>query len=68
MTLVVTDRDELEQVRNLCLECGREQRAGLRGWRAYLTTDEDGPAEALLYCPSCAEGEFGAETNDDDGA
>jgi hypothetical protein len=30
-----------------------------RGWRAYLTTDEDEPAEAAIYCPRCAEREFG---------
>jgi hypothetical protein len=22
-----------------------------RGWRAYLTDEEDEPAEALVYCP-----------------
>ena len=30
-----------------------------RGWRAYLTTDEDDPAVAIVYCPECAEREFG---------
>jgi DNA-directed RNA polymerase subunit RPC12/RpoP len=42
-----------------CLECGREQSAGERGWSAYLTTDEDEPAEAVVYCPDCAAREFG---------
>jgi hypothetical protein len=42
-----------------CVECGREQAGGERGWRAYLTTDEDEPAEALVYCPACAAREFG---------
>jgi hypothetical protein len=42
-----------------CVECRREQAAGERGWRAYLTTDEDEPAEALVYCPKCATREFG---------
>jgi hypothetical protein len=32
-----------------CAECGRHQDAGERGWRAYLTTDEDEPAEAIVY-------------------
>jgi hypothetical protein len=43
-----------------CTECGREQAAGERGWRAYLTTDEDEPAEAVVYCADCVAREFGA--------
>jgi hypothetical protein len=47
----------------LCVECGREQRDGERGWRAVLTTDKDEPnyepAEAIIYCPDCAAREFG---------
>ena len=42
-----------------CVECGRMQPAGARGWKAYLTTDEDEPAEVVSYCASCAEREFG---------
>jgi hypothetical protein len=34
--------------------------AGERGWRAYLTTDEDELAEAIVYCPECAADEFDA--------
>jgi hypothetical protein len=34
-----------------CVGCGREQPAGEPGWKAYLTTDEDEPAEAIVYCP-----------------
>jgi hypothetical protein len=45
-----------------CAECGREQRPGERGWRAYLTTDEEEPAEALTYCPECAESEFSEDS------
>jgi DNA-directed RNA polymerase subunit RPC12/RpoP len=44
-----------------CVECGREQTADERGWRAYLTTDEDEPAEAVVYCPECATREFGGD-------
>jgi DNA-directed RNA polymerase subunit RPC12/RpoP len=52
--------------RNLrCAECGREQTAGELGWKAYLTTDEDEPAEASVYCPECAEGEFGVNLLDE---
>jgi hypothetical protein len=32
--------------------------AGERGWRAYLTAEEEEPAETLTYCPECAEREF----------
>jgi DNA-directed RNA polymerase subunit RPC12/RpoP len=42
-----------------CVECGREKSAGERGWKAYLTADEEEPAEAVVYCPECAEREFG---------
>ena len=42
-----------------CEECGREQADDERGWRSYLTTDEDEPAVAIVYCPRCAEREFG---------
>jgi hypothetical protein len=42
-----------------CVECGREQPARERGWSAYLTTDEDEPAEAVIYCADCAAREFG---------
>jgi hypothetical protein len=48
-----------EQTERLtCVECGREQDDGGRGWRAYLTVDEDEPAEAVVFCPECAEREF----------
>jgi hypothetical protein len=39
-----------------CVECGRVQAAPVaRGWMAYLTTDEDEPPEAVVYCPECDE-------------
>jgi hypothetical protein len=37
-----------------CVECGAETEAGER-WLAYLTVDD----EAVVYCPECAEREFG---------
>ena len=40
---------------------GHVRRAGERGWNAYLTTGEDEPAEAVVYCPECAEREFGVQ-------
>ncbi len=30
----------------VCVECGREQDADERGWRSYLTTDEEEPGGA----------------------
>src|SRR5215218_1506293 len=44
-----------------CVECGRQQRPGEPGWRAYLTVEEEEPPEALTYCPGCAESEFSAD-------
>ena len=43
----------------------RAGRPASAGWRAYLTTDEDEPAEAIVYCPECAEREFGVNLLDD---
>lgn len=36
-----------------CVECGEESVIA-RGWRAYLTFDD----EVATYCPECAEAEF----------
>jgi hypothetical protein len=59
--LHLADLNQSEHKRTLCVECGREPREGERDWRAYLTTDEDEPAEAVVYCPTCDEREFGAQ-------
>jgi hypothetical protein len=45
----------------VCAECKREQADDERGWRWLLTTDEDGPAEAIVYCAECAAREFGPD-------
>ena len=37
-----------------CVECGRPDRDGEKGWRAYLTIDE----QVAVYCPDCAREEF----------
>jgi hypothetical protein len=47
-------------------ECGCEQREGERGWRAYQTqeadgTDAPGAIGVGVFCPECAEREFGPE-------
>jgi hypothetical protein len=52
----VTSADHAEGL--ACIECGRKQASDERGWKAYLTTDEDEPAEAIVYCPECADREF----------
>jgi hypothetical protein len=39
----------------------RVQAAAQHGWKAYLTTDEDEPAEAIVYCPECDEGVRGMD-------
>jgi hypothetical protein len=41
-----------------CGECGREQREGERGWKAYLPPHDE-PPETLIFCPECADREFG---------
>jgi hypothetical protein len=43
-----------------CIECRRESPTG-RHWRAYLADDprDDDPPEVAVFCPSCAEREFG---------
>jgi hypothetical protein len=39
----------------ICDECGGADR-GEQGWRAYLTRE---PREVAVFCPACAEREFG---------
>jgi hypothetical protein len=41
--------------RLICDECGCAYR-GERGWRGYLTRE---PREVAVFCPACAEREFG---------
>jgi hypothetical protein len=38
-----------------CVECGEESEEDARGWRAFLTVDN----ELGTYCPDCAGEEFG---------
>jgi hypothetical protein len=44
------------------VECGAESDALASGWRAYLAPDAEDEAEGerLMFCPECAEREFGA--------
>jgi hypothetical protein len=45
-----------------CVECGAASDALASGWRAYLAPDAEDEAEGerLMFCPECAEREFGA--------
>jgi hypothetical protein len=47
--------DEARGARLVCAECGRESPPDARRWRASL--DDDG--NAVMFCPECAEAEFG---------
>jgi hypothetical protein len=48
-----------EQGRTLvCEECGATADERAAGWRIYLTAED--PPEPLVYCPQCAEREFGS--------
>jgi hypothetical protein len=43
-----------------CLECGKLGEGSMKGWRALLgVDDENPPTGAYLFCPDCAEREFG---------
>jgi hypothetical protein len=44
-----------------CLECGARADERARGWRAlipYFEEEEEAP-DLSIYCPACAEREFG---------
>jgi hypothetical protein len=51
----------------VCVECGRVDTDNERGWRSFLTVDEEDPVEAIILCPSCAEREFGSARRTDAG-
>lgn len=44
-----------------CVECGAESDQLASGWRAYLAPDpgEEPEGTLLMFCPECAEREFG---------
>ncbi len=49
----------------ICEECGRVAAGGEHGWKGYLAglneddEGDEGGAEVLIFCPRCAEREFG---------
>ena len=45
-----------------CAQCDRPGEGAMVGWRAMLGTDGEGDdprVEAFVFCPDCAEKEFG---------
>jgi hypothetical protein len=42
-----------------CSECGIEADDKARGWRAMLGEEDDGELMVGVFCPACAEREFG---------
>jgi len=52
--------DAIVEISLVCIECELVACGDdAEGWRANLTCDE--PPEVGIYCPECAEREFGAE-------
>jgi hypothetical protein len=50
-----------------CAECGKLGEGSMEGWRAVLGVDiddEDAPARTYLFCPACADREFGPSRRD----
>ena len=51
-----------------CEECGKQVSTGVEahGWRAYLTHAEaDEIREVVIYCPHCAQREFGEDEDEE---
>ena len=43
-----------------CIECGATAEEHTPNWRAYVAEPEDDDGEfVVIYCPTCAEREFG---------
>lgn len=61
----MTDRPNIttsDTARLTCLECGARSDNHARGWRAVMGGGFEGePVEVGVYCPDCAEREFGLD-------
>jgi hypothetical protein len=44
-----------------CAECGIESDERALGWRALIGEEDDGSLIVAVFCPGCAEREFGRE-------
>jgi hypothetical protein len=51
---------EARRIEVRCIECDVVATGPTDGWKAYIDSGRDGePAEIVIYCPECAEREFG---------
>ena len=51
----------------ICEECGRQADVEAAGWRIYHVEDTEEPGAPhiiVVYCPECAEREFGSGVTD----
>jgi hypothetical protein len=51
----------------VCEECGRVAPDNAKGWRAFLGVDvneEEEGTRVYIFCPECAEREFGPPRSD----
>jgi hypothetical protein len=48
-----------------CVECGRESADKAVGWRALLNGEPDEDEYVAIFCPVCAEREFGPSRRHD---
>ena len=46
-------------LRLTCAVCGVESKGKARGWRALLGREDDDAVTVQVFCPECAEREFG---------
>jgi hypothetical protein len=47
-----------------CANCGVESSSSASGWRAYLGAEDDDSTCVEIFCPACAEREFGPSSRD----
>jgi hypothetical protein len=61
LTQMPPDETPSTEIVLTCAECGALSPPDALGWRALLGYDprEDEQAEAFVFCPACAEREFG---------
>ena len=53
----MAEQQSVTQGRLTCVECREAAYGDALGWRAYLSVDY----EVAVYCPGCAEREFGED-------
>jgi hypothetical protein len=52
-----------EPRRLVCVECRRETTGPEKGWRAVLAGGVEDELGVVVYCPACAEREFGEDAS-----